>query len=294
MSFAHHQDIRIGTMASLAKGAEYLSQIIDHGFESFELTLWRAVDGVNLEEKAKEVLDCLGDQAIVSSLGIYGNPLQDEETARDWETVIKACKLFNCNVVCGFAGAVEGQPVDQSMPKFKEVFGHLAKVADGEGVKIAFENCDMGGTWDLPKWNIAHAPRAWEMMFNEVPGETLGLEWEPCHQMVSLIDPIPQLRKWVNRVYHVHGKDATVALDVLEREGLRGGSPWVWHRTPGFGDTNWTDIITILRQGGFKGSIDIEGWHDPIYRDELEMTGQVYALQYLQACRGGEFIPNPV
>lgn len=294
MSFAHHQDIRIGTMAQLAKGAEYLSQIIDHGFESFELTLWRAVDGVNLEEKAKEILDCLGDQAVVSSLGIYGNPLQDEETARDWETVIRACKLFNCNVVCGFAGAVEGQPVDQSMPKFKEVFGHLAKVAEGEGVKIAFENCDMGGTWDSPKWNIAHAPRAWEMMFNEVPGDTLGLEWEPCHQMVSLIDPIAQLRQWVGRVYHVHGKDATIALDVLEREGLRGGKPWVWHRTPGFGDTNWTDIITILRQGGFKGSIDIEGWHDPIYRDELEMTGQVYALGYLQACRGGEFIPNPV
>lgn len=281
-------------MASLAKGAEYLSQIIDHGFESFELTLWRAVDGVNLEEKAKEILDCLGDQAVVSSLGIYGNPLQDEETARDWETVIKACKQFNCNVVCGFAGAVEGQPVDQSMPKFKEVFGHLAKVADGEGVKIAFENCDMGGTWDSPKWNIAHAPRAWEMMFNEVPGDTLGLEWEPCHQMVSLIDPIAQLRQWVGRVYHVHGKDATIALDVLEHEGLRGGKPWVWHRTPGFGDTNWTDVITILRQGGFKGSIDIEGWHDPIYRDELEMTGQVYALGYLQACRGGEFIPNPV
>lgn len=281
-------------MASLAKGAEYLSQIIDHGFESFELTLWRAVDGVNLEEKAKDILDCLGDQAVVSSLGIYGNPLQDEETARDWETVIKACKLFNCNVVCGFAGAVEGQPVDQSMPKFKEVFGHLAKVAAGEGVKIAFENCDMGGTWDSPKWNIAHAPRAWEMMFNEVPGDTLGLEWEPCHQMVSLIDPIAQLRQWVGRVYHVHGKDATIALDVLEREGLRGGKPWVWHRTPGFGDTNWTDVITILRQGGFKGSIDIEGWHDPIYRDELEMTGQVYALGYLQACRGGEFIPNPV
>jgi sugar phosphate isomerase/epimerase len=294
MSFAHHQDIRIGTMAQLAKGAEYLSQIIDHGFESFELTLWRAVDGVNLEEKSKEILDCLGDQAIVSSLGIYGNPLQDEETARDWETVIRACKLFNCNVVCGFAGAVEGQPVDQSMPKFKEVFGHLAKVADGEGVKIAFENCDMGGTWDSPKWNIAHSPRAWEMMFNEVPGDTLGLEWEPCHQMVSLIDPIAQLRQWVGRVYHVHGKDATIALDVLERGGLRGGKQWVWHRTPGFGDTNWTDIITILRQGGFKGSIDIEGWHDPIYRDELEMTGQVYALGYLQACRGGEFIPNPV
>lgn len=293
MSRAHHQDIRIGTLASLGKGAEYLSQIIGHGFESFELTLWRAVDGIDLEEKAKEVLDCIGDDAVISSLGIYGNPLMDEETARDWETVIRACKHYKCNVVCGFAGAVEDKPIDENMPRFKEVFGKIAKVAEEEGVKIAFENCDMGGTWESPKWNIAHSPRAWEMMFNEIPGDTLGLEWEPCHQMVSLIDPIPQLRKWVDRVYHVHGKDATVALDVLEREGLRSGKQWVWHRTPGFGDTNWTDIITILRQAGFKGSIDIEGWHDPIYRDELEMTGQVYALQYLQACRGGEFIPNP-
>jgi sugar phosphate isomerase/epimerase len=131
------------------------------------------------------------------------------------------------------------------------------------------------------------------MMFNAVPGETLGLEWEPCHQMVSLIDPIAQLRKWVGRVYHLHGKDATIAWDVIETEGIRSGRPWVWHRTPGFGDTNWADVITILRQGGFRGAIDIEGWHDPIYRDELEMTGQVHALNYLQSCRGSEFVPNP-
>jgi hypothetical protein len=44
---------------------------------------------------------------------------------------------------------------------------------------------------------------------------------------------------------------------------------------------------------GYKGSIDIEGWHDPVYRDELEMTGQVHGLRYLQQCRGGSFVPNP-
>ena len=44
-------------------------------------------------------------------------------------------------------------------------------------------------------WNIAHAPAAWELMFQEVPSPALGLEWEPCHQMVSLIDPLPQLRQ---------------------------------------------------------------------------------------------------
>jgi hypothetical protein len=44
---------------------------------------------------------------------------------------------------------------------------------------------------------------------------------------------------------------------------------------------------------GFKGSIDIEGWHDPVYKDALEMTGQVHGLNYLKDCRGGAFVANP-
>jgi sugar phosphate isomerase/epimerase len=111
--------------------------------------------------------------------------------------------------------------------------------------------------------------------------------------MYSLIDPLPQLRKWVGKVFHVHGKDATVMWDVVRTRGIRGGEPFVYHRTPGFGDTNWTDVISILRHAGFKGSIDIEGWHDPVYRGELETTGQVHALNYLKHCRGGAFVPNP-
>jgi sugar phosphate isomerase/epimerase len=61
-------------------------------------------------------------------------------------------------------------------------------------------------------------------------------------------------------------------------------------RTPGFGDSNWTDVISELRLAGYSGSIDIEGWHDPVYRDALEMTGQVAALNYLKRSRGGDFI----
>jgi sugar phosphate isomerase/epimerase len=293
VSRTNHQDIRIGTLAPFSGGARYLRQILPHGFESFQLTLGGHVGDQDLEGSASEILDALGDAAVISSLGIYGNPLQDEQTAADWERVIRAAPRYGANVVCGFAGALEDRPVDGSMERFGQVFGRLAQVAQDAGVRIAFENCDMGGTWERPRWNIAHSPRAWEMMFDAVPGETLGLEWEPCHQMVSLIDPLPQLRKWAPRVYHVHGKDATIAWDVLRDSGLRSGQRWVWHRTPGFGDTNWTDVISILRLGGFKGTIDIEGWHDPIYRDELEMTGQVRGLNYLKECRGGPFVENP-
>ena len=50
---------------------------------------------------------------------------------------------------------------------------------------------------------------------------------------------------------------------------------------PGFGDTNWRDIISILRSNGYEDDICIEGYHDPVYNGELEMTGQLHALNYL-------------
>lgn len=290
MSRENHRDILIGTLAPGKDCGNYLRQVVPHGFECFELTFGGSLDGVDL---AKEANDAREAGATISSVGIYGNPLQDENCARHWEHLIRNAHLFGTNVVCGFAGALEDRPVDHSMDRFRDVFGWLAGVANECGVKIAFENCDMGGTWDRPKWNIAHSPRAWEMMFNTVQNDALGLEWEPCHQMVSLIDPLPNLRKWAHRVYHVHGKDATVMWDVVRSQGIRGGQTLVYHRTPGFGDTNWADVISILRQAGFRGAIDIEGWHDPVYRDDLEMTGQVRALRYLQQCRGGDYVPNP-
>ena len=109
-----------------------------------------------------------------------------------------------------------------------------------------------------------------------------------------LIDPLPQVRKWGRKFFHVHGKDATVRWDVVREHGVHGRHPYVQMRTPGFGATDWTRVISELRLVGYHGSIDIEGWHDPVYRNDLEMTGQVAALEYLKRCRGGsQFIPNP-
>ena len=297
-----HDDIRIGTMAGGATAPGFIRQVGPHGFESYQLNFWTELGPVPLPELATRVLaecealeETLGFRPVVSSLGPFGNPLQKPAHAQMWETCIDAAGAFGCSEVCGFAGALEDRPVDQNMNRFREVFGPLAERAADRGVRLSFENCDMGGTWERPKWNIAHAPRAWEMMFDALGDPAnVGLLWEPCHQMVSLIDPLPQLRHWIDKVFLLHGKDATVRHDLIRNAGIRSGLPIVQHRTPGFGDTNWTDVISILREGGFRGSIDIEGHHDPVYRGELEMTGQVHALRYLQHCRGGAFVPNPV
>jgi hypothetical protein len=80
---------------------------------------------------------------------------------------------------------------------------------------------------------MARATRAaWEMMFNAVPLDNIGLEWEPAHQMCALTDPLPQLRKYVKRVFHLHGKDATVLWDVIREYGIGGCRPFAFHRTP--------------------------------------------------------------
>ena len=300
MDRQNHGDIRIGTLVNGGNDTKkYIQQILPHGFESFSLTFWQTLGDTDVKKLAAEVKEAIGGKnAVISSLGIFGNPLEngemDVQTRKSWEVLIDNAHLFGTDIVAGFTGRLRGQSIDASIPRFKEVFGELARRAEGKGVRLAFENCSMGGNWHGGDWNIAHNPDAWKLMFDAVPNANLGLQWEPCHQMVCLIDPMPQLRQWVNRIFHVHGKDASILWDVVKTKGIGSKESFAFHRTPGFGDSNWTDIITELRRGGFKGSIDIEGWHDPIYKDDLEMTGQVYGLNYLKHCRGGAFVANPV
>jgi sugar phosphate isomerase/epimerase len=291
------EKIRIGTLVQGRQPggpAHYIRQILPHGFESFAVNFVHNLDNVDLQKTAAEITEVLGPNgAVISCVGIYGNPLIKDAARDGWRQLIDAADLFGCNIVVGFTGRVVDKPVPESMKRFGEVFTPLAKQAADKGVRLAFENCEMGGDWRRGDWNVAHNPTAWELMFNAVPAANIGLQWEPAHQMCNLIDPLPQLRKYVRRVFHVHGKDASIRWDVIHERGIGGSHPFAFHRTPGFGDSNWTDIISALREGGFTGSIDIEGWHDPIYRGELEMTGQVSALRYLKRCRGGSFVPNP-
>jgi len=291
--------IRIGTMIAASEGnaAARIAQIAHLGFESFEPFFWQTTNGQNLAELGKRCRDATGGRDIViQAIGMFGNPLEDQpldrETLQGWKDCIDNAQHFGATVVAGFTGRLRGKPLTDSLLRYREVWSDLAKRAADKGIRIAFENCAMDGNWKTGDWNIAHNPDAWELMFNETPDDNIGLEWEPCHQLVYLIDPLPQIRKWASKIFHVHGKDATVRWDVIREHGIFGREKFVFMRTPGFGDSNWTDIISELRLGGYKGSIDIEGWHDPVYRGDLEMTGQVRSLHYLQACRGGTYVPE--
>lgn len=295
-----HDDIRIGTLVPVHdRTVQLVEQLLPLGFETFQLSFAHRIGDVDLVKLAEQLQHTLssfnaadGIPRTISAVGLYGNPLTSPEAVTDWERLIDAASSFGCRIVSGFAGRIPGRPVPESLPRFTEVFTRLAAQAEEKGLLIAFENCEKRGNWASGDWNIAFTPRAWEMMFEAVPSPALGLQWEPCHQLMSFADPLPQLRQWIDRIWHIHGKDAMLLRDVIQTHGIRAGIPFAHHCLPGFGDTDWARLIAVLRMSGWRGSIDIEGYHDPAFEGPLETTGQTAAYDHLFRCRGGRFVAN--
>ena len=286
--------IKIGTLVDGFNVLGWLPKLIEHKFECFVLNYWDNTGDTDFSELSKKVADATGDSGLsVSCLSVYTNPLRDSEKIKEWEKCIDNARLFGTDLVTGFTGRLDGKSVPDNIPRFKEVFTELAKRASDKGVRLAFENCYMGGNWHGGSFNIANSPLAWDMMFDAVPNENLGIEWEPSHHMGQLRDPLLSLKKYAKKIFHIHGKDANIDWDSIESFGIDGARWYACDRMPGYGDTDWKAVCSILYKNGYKGTIDIEGFHDPYFQRETEFTGQVAALKYLKECRGGDFVPNP-
>jgi sugar phosphate isomerase/epimerase len=283
--------IAIGTvLKGLEDPAAAIRKLAPMGFESFTIMFWQTLGGADLERMARTVRDAAVEtRTVLSALSIYGNPLLGdalaEQTQKGLDLLIDAAPAFGTDLVGCFTGRVKDRPIEESIKPWKDMFSEHVRRAEANGVRIGMENCRMGGTWKLGGWNIAINPDAWEILLGELPSPNLGLEWEPCHALLCLEDPVPQLRRWAAKVFHVHGKDANVYWDVIREKGLFGRRRWADQRTAGFGDTDWAEVFRVLAGAGFGGAVDIEGWNDPVYTGERELEGQVLGLQRLKADR---------
>ena len=219
-------DIKIGTVLPVEHALEMLPLLKPLGFEGYELTCGHYFAGHDIRESAKALTDA-AEGLPFSALGCYGNTLSDDITLSEIKRLIDNARHFGCATVSLFAGAMEGVSVEQSIPAFKKAFQELCARAKDQGVTLAIENCPMGTSWKRGGGqNIAFCPDAWTLLFDAVPDDCLGLEWEPCHALMQLMDPISQLRTWAKKVRHVHGKDGTVAWDVLRAHGTDSGVPF--------------------------------------------------------------------
>jgi sugar phosphate isomerase/epimerase len=219
----------------------------------------------------------------ISAIGaFYQNPLdpkQAELARQTFRRAIQVAAHIGVKTVSGFAGAVievetnerGGNPVykplENYLPQVLAFWEPLARFAADHGVRIAFENCPQG-QWHLPimHYNIMGQPALWERFFDACKCDNVGLEWDASHLVCQFIDPIENVHKFGPRIFHVHAKDAYINPRLLQTYGIC--HPGVAeHRLPGLGQSNWAQIVHALLRAGYHSDLNIEGWHDPVYRD---------------------------
>jgi sugar phosphate isomerase/epimerase len=239
---------------------ENIEIIKNAGFKTIDIFFWETLNDINLDKLAKLMNEC---EMPVSCLSIFGNPLREDEKGdvikNAWKTLIENSSLFGNPYISGFAGRKCGSSVPDSIDSWTSFFSKMVDLSyQKHGNNILFENCRMGDTWKTGKWNIAINPDAWNLMFKEINDDKIGLEWEPCHQVGAFVDPIMQLKNWMPKIKHLHGKDGTIDYKLLKEKGLFGKNKVFNYTLPGSGDTSWSDVFDTLDKNNFQGSVDIE------------------------------------
>ncbi|NLE16334.1 MAG: sugar phosphate isomerase/epimerase [Spirochaetales bacterium] len=273
--------IALGALVSAHElDKETLKLLKKLGFETLSISFWETLGEIDLDALAAEVHT---SGLEVAALSIWGNPLQKEETAEGWKRLISGASRFGDPFVTGFAGRVPGSSVEDSLESWKALFSELLDLAHQNNCKgLLMENCRLGDTWKQGKWNIAINDDAFNLLFSMLADERLGLEWEPCHQVEAFVDPVAQLSRWLDRIKHIHGKDARVDWEALKTFGLFAKRKAIHTTLPGMGDTDWHALCSLLEEGGYQGSIDLETTGSSFFED---LEGKGKALSYLKACR---------
>lgn len=234
----------------------------------------------------------------ISTIGaFYRNALDPTQTARAKELLQRAidvASLIGVRTVSGFPGGVIETtinprggnplytPLENFIPQVAAFWEPVANYAADKGIRIAFEHCPQG-VYRLPlmNYNLFGQPANWERFFNATKSENIGIEWDAGHLICQLIDPVENLRRFGKKIFHVHAKDAFINRQLLETFGIC--HPGVAeHRLPGFGQANWSEIVHELLRVGYDSDLNIEGFHDPVFKDHPADSGSALAGQKLE------------
>ena len=239
------------------------------------------VDGFDVAkaDKVKATMAAAGIE--ISGLGYYPNPLTpDADEAATYvehiKKVIVAAEILEVGVVNTFIGRDWTKSVDDNWPRFKQTWVPLIKFAEAHGIKVGIENCPMLFTAD--EWpggkNLAHSPAIWARMFEEIPSENFGLNFDPSHLVWQFIDCDRAIRDFGSRIVHAHAKDAKIERRKLAEMGIFGRTiDWHTPKLPGLGDVKWGKFFSCLTDAGYDGPVCVEV-EDRAFEATLELRKQ--------------------
>lgn len=250
------------------------------GFEALEIACWPKsagaarryagtahIDVANLSAtEGKDIVSMLADRKLsISALGYYPNPLHPDRAHREaviahLKAVIVAASRMGLTLVNTFCGGDAAQTVDANWNEAKKVWPDIVAFARDNGVKLAFENCPMIFSYD--EWpgghNIAYSPYVWRRIL-EAWGGDVGMNFDPSHLVLQMIDQRRFVREFGAHIYHAHAKDLMIDRDGLYERGiLSAGMGWQVPRMPGLGEVDWSGFFSDLYRVGYDGPIIIE------------------------------------
>jgi sugar phosphate isomerase/epimerase len=227
----------------------------------------------------------------ISGLGYYPNPLSpDRQEARTavahLRKVIKAAAQLNVRQVNTFVGRDWTRSVQQNWARFRQVWPPLIKLAEEHQVRIGIENCPMLFTDD--EWpggkNLAISPAIWRRMFDEIPSDSFGLNYDPSHMVWQQMDYIKPLWEFRDKIFHVHAKDVRIDRHRLDDAGIL-ATPLSYHvpKIPGLGEVDWGRFVSVLGDVGYRGPVCVEV-EDRAFEGSLEdrQLALVQSANYLR------------
>ena len=248
--------------------------------------------------EANRIKDLFKEHKIsVSAMAYYDNNLHPDIKKRQsfishLKKVIDAAELMDVSLVGTFVGARPDKSPSENIKEIGEVFRDICEYAGDKGVKIMIENCPMFNwlQFGLPR-NYAYSPELWDALFNEIPDENFGLNFDPSHLYFLGIDHIQAVKDYSSKIFHAHAKDTEILPEGKYRYGVSGRqlepkpwtSGWWQYRMPGLGEIDWKEFITTLCENGYDNVLSIEH-EDPVWEgsEDKTKTGLKMGLKHLQ------------
>jgi len=244
------------------------------------------------KKKVDKIHDTLEQKGVtISGLGYYPNPLEANKKNADRyvthiKKVIDAASRLGLKNVNTFIGRDHLSSVEDNFKRFKKVWPGIVKYAEKRGVKIGIENCPMFFTND--EWpggkNLASSPAIWRRMFEEIPSDNFGLNYDPSHLVWQFMDYIRPIYEFKERIFHVHIKDAKLMREKLNDVGIL-ATPLSFHspKLPGLGDVDWGKFFSALTDIGYDGAACVEV-EDRSYEGSLQMRKRslIQSREYLK------------
>lgn len=272
-----------------------LKQVLTHaariGYDCVEVMCWpkgkatrryAGVTHIDIEQldkkKIKKIVSLVKQTGVqISALGYYPNPLVASSTESAFYVehilkIIEAAPLLGLSTINTFVGRDQNKTIEENWDRFVEVWTPIVKAAEKRKVKIGIENCPMSFT--KSEWpggqNLAVSPAVWKRMYEAIPSDYFGLNYDPSHMILQQMDYLAPIREFSSKFFHVHAKDLKIDQHELDQIGIF-SHPNLWHtpKLPGLGQVDWGAFFSTLSDAGYSGAVCVEV-EDRSYEGSLE------------------------